>query len=436
MRSRADGHAQRRSAELVLRALGIVAISAWILNAALPRTSPVVSVPGDELGDALPTWTRDGEVDAVHVRVDRTPDETASAWLAALRRAGVEVSWKGEGLIPVALETFATANPAGGTIVLASAGADAAVVSDALGSLDTLDLAGSGNLISVRLASLEGDVTVLSGTQPARATPAPHAEPKRLYVAGAAGWEAKFVIAALEEAGWEVDARLFVAPGHDVVQGTGTRAALDTSRHSAVILIDSMAAESVRGVESFVRAGGGVVLAGEASRARRVADLVSWRAGERESAPLGTLPGDSLWRGLSRVPLELPTTDERGAVAIEIRAGQPIVVARRYYAGRVLGVGYDETWRWRMAGGEQSVGDHRAWWSRLVSSAARRPASSDADAAGAAPVAELHRVLGPSDDVVPMDAGIPRGALSHALGLVALGALLLEWILRRARGAR
>src|SRR6185436_8678305 len=97
------------------------------------------------------------------------------------------------------------------------------------------------------------------------------------------------------------------------------------------------------------RRGGGIVLAGDATRARSARALVAWRSAQREAAPLGTLPGDSAWRGLSRWPLEL--TSERGAVVLERRNGRPIVAARRHYAGRVVAVGYDQTWRWRMSGG-------------------------------------------------------------------------------------
>ena len=425
----------RRRVELVLRIVAAAAIVAWIVNAAVPRAGGVVSVRGDELGEALPSWTRSATPSGVHVRLDTTPDAATSAWLAALRRAGTEVSWSGEGhaLAPIALETYAAADPAGATIVLSSAAGDTAVLSDALGVLDTLCAPGSPS--SVRLASLVGEVTLTSGEQPARATIAGGRAPKRVYVAGAAGWEAKFVVAALEEAGWSVDARVFVAPGLDVVQGAA-RAALDTSRHSAVILLDSAAAETVRGVEAFVRAGGGVVLAGDASRARRVAELIAWRAASRESAALGTLPGDTAWRGLSRVPLRL--TAEGAALSLEVRSGAPVVVARRHYAGRVAGVGYDATWRWRMAGGDDSVAEHRAWWTRLVSSVAARPTVLEREAiTGAAPIAALHAVLGPPS--APGDtpaAGFPRSVLANLLGLIALSALLGEWLLRRSRGAR
>ena len=57
-----------------------------------------------------------------------------------------------------------------------------------------------------------------------------------------------------------------------------------------------------RGVERFVRSGGGLVLAGDASRAASIAALSAWRSLAREVAPLGSSAEDSAWRGMSRVP--------------------------------------------------------------------------------------------------------------------------------------
>jgi hypothetical protein len=376
-------------------------------------------------------------VDSVQVHLDTVPDAASAAWLAALRGAGVGVSWTGPSIEAVALETYPAADPAGGVFVLTSAPALVArVLSDALGPIDTVRGGGAAEPIASRVASVEGDVTLTSGIQPARASVASGGAARRVFVSGAAGWEAKFVVAALEESGWTVDARLFVAPGRDVFQGGGERAGLDTSRHAAVVLLDSAAAERARGVQQFARAGGGVVLAGDANRARRVSGIVAWRAGKRETAPLGTLPGDTSWRGLSRLPLD--TDAERRAIALESRNGKPVVAARRHYAGRVAGVGYDQTWRWRMAGGDNALVEHREWWSRVVASVAARPAlDRDSVTTGAAPLASLYDVLGPPAATArALPVTLSPGMLSSVLGLVCLTALLAEWMLRRARGAR
>jgi len=351
-----------------------------------------------------------------------------SDWLAALHRAGVGVSWAGPAIPPTALETFPATDPAGGVNVLTSAPAAATrILGDALGPVDTL----TGRTISVQFASFEGDATLTVGSQPARAGVASHGPARRVFVTGAAGWEAKFVIAALEESGWIVDAHVFVAPDHDVTQGSP--AALDTARYAAAVLLDSTGAESARGLEAFVRNGGGVVLAGDAHLASRAAAITTWRAGKREVAPLGTLAGDSAWRGLSRFPLQ-PASAAR-AIVVEQRGAEAALVARRHYAGRVVGVGYDQTWRWRMAGGDSSRVQHREWWSRIVAGVAFRPATTAAT--GAAPLASLYATLGsPAGSVRVLPAALAPSVLSNLLGAIVFATLLTEWMLRRARGAK
>ncbi len=436
--------ADRQRVERVLRVVALASLALWILNAARPRMggSRRDVATDRSVIEALPRWTRAASLDSVHVQLDTVLDATSLAWLAALRGAGARVSWGGPwggaSISDVALETYPAADPAGGVFVLTSASPRTTrFLADDLGPFDTL----AGPTAPVRLASVAGAVTLTADRQPARAEVASLAAPRRVFVTGAAGWEAKFVVAALEESGWRVDAHLFVAPDHDVLQGA--RAALHTSRYAAVVLLDSAGAESARGVDAFVRAGGGVVLAGDASRASRVAGLVAWRAGIREVAPLGTMPGDTAWRGMSRVPLDTLATGVRAGrrfVALERRSGRPIVAARRHYAGRVVAVGYDQTWRWRMAGGDAGPDAHRSWWSRAVASVAMRtPAVTTVGAAptGAAPRALLYDVLGPPMDSVRVPAApVSRAAIANVLGLLFLASLLAEWLLRRSRGAR
>jgi hypothetical protein len=416
--------AERLRLERALRITGLVALVAWIANAARPALTHVDVANDASLEKSLARWTRTAGADSVHVALDTVPSGTNRAWLSALSAAGVGVSWSGAAIPAVAMEASAATEPAGGVIVRSSAMAESRVLGDALGPLDTL----RGSTASVRLASVEGGVVLTAGRQPARSeVPGPKAI-KRVLVAGAANWESKFVIAALEESGWIVDAYLFLAPDHDVVQGMpGT---LDTTRYAAAVLTDSAGADWARGVETFVRAGGGVVLAGDASAAPRVAQLLAWRAGKHEMAPLGTLAGDSTWRGLSRVPLAV---NGAHALVIEKRGDNAGLVARRYFAGRVVGVGYDQTWRWRMAGGDSSRVEHREWWSRIVASVTRESGAS----AGSAPLVALFDALGaPSSAVRATPVPLTPPFLSGLLGAIALAALLSEWLLRRARGGR
>ena len=418
MRSPAD----RLRLERALRVIGLAALVAWILVALRPAWGRTERASGGAIASSLERWTRSDAIASAAVTFDTVPDATHIAWLGALERAGVPVHWSGA-REPLAVEGFPAADPAGGQVVLMSAGgARRRVLSDALGPIDTVE---SG---SARLAAVEGELTIESAKQRARIAPAPAVHIGRVFVAGTADWESKFVIAALEESGWLVSARLAVGPGQDVTQGN-VSGAPDTSRYAAVILMDSAAAERTRGVERFVRSGGGLVLVGDATRASSVAMVATWRSLAREVAPLGTSAEDSAWRGMSRFAFA-PVADR--ALVLERRGAGATLVARRHYAGRVLGVGYDQSWRWRMTGGDRAVAAHRQWWSGLVSSVALRPATLGS--AGAAPLARLHEALGdPSLPTVTPD-WLGWNVLARLLGVLALATLVAEWWLRRARG--
>jgi hypothetical protein len=129
------------------------------------------------------------------------------------------------------------------------------------------------------------------------------------------------------------------------------------------------------------------------------------------------------------------------AVALESRESAVTVAARRVDAGRVVQSGYDETWRWRMAGGDEAAAAHREWWSRLVAAVAyapivARPVASDA-AIDETPLASLIDALGPASTfdaaAVPTRDGTRT---TRSLFALVVGALLLEWASRRLRGVR
>ncbi|HEY0970737.1 MAG TPA: hypothetical protein VGE02_07165, partial [Gemmatimonadales bacterium] len=136
-----------------------------------------------------------------------------------------------------------------------------------------------------------------------------------------------------------------------------------------------------------------------------------------------------------------PVAVRADAVPLETRGGSVAVAARRVGAGRVVQLGYDETWRWRMAGAEGAPAAHRAWWSGLVAAAAYAPRGSDAAAVlDDAPVARLIAALGaPSaelaDGATEGRGAVERGAPAWIFPLVAI-ILLAEWASRRLRGAR
>jgi uncharacterized membrane protein len=119
------------------------------------------------------------------------------------------------------------------------------------------------------------------------------------------------------------------------------------------------------------------------------------------------------------------------------------VAARRVGAGRVIQIGYEDLWRWRMQGEEGAVRDHRLWWSRMVGAAAATDRAADGpvsptraslEAPSSAPLAELVQALGPAVDADAPSSDSPT-PLAPWLGVLILGALLGEWASRRARGA-
>jgi hypothetical protein len=104
--------------------------------------------------------------------------------------------------------------------------------------------------------------------------------------------------------------------------------------------------------------------------------------------------------------------------------------------GRVIQLGYDETWRWRFEGGAHAPEAERAWWSGVVSAAAYRAASPIANVANtqAAPLAQLIAALGPPATTPAVAAIAPHG-LPWWLLAVILATIVAEIASRRLRGA-
>ncbi|MFP5355329.1 MAG: hypothetical protein ACLGIK_09280, partial [Gemmatimonadota bacterium] len=127
------------------------------------------------------------------------------------------------------------------------------------------------------------------------------------------------------------------------------------------------------------------------------------------------------------------------AVVLDRIGAAPRVVAGRAEAGRSLMLGYAESWRWRMEGGDDAPAAHRAWWSGLVGAVAYAPLVQLADAppTDEAPYAALVGALGaPAPGA---GAGAPpdsRTAWERILFALLVGALLAEWGSRRLRGER
>jgi hypothetical protein len=262
-------------------------------------------------------------------------------------------------------------------------------------------------------------------------------------VLGRAGWEAKFVVAALEEAGWTVDARIPLAPG--VVVRQGSAAAPDTAHDAAVVALDSSAltfagpsaSSSGRALAAYVRSGGGLVLAGEAASLPAFSALAAGVATAPEPGLAGALATAAPRRALTLRPIARPRAD---AVIVERRGAQVAAAARRVGTGRVLQIGYDDSWRWRMEGDDEAAAAHRAWWSAVVASVAYAPATVDSmPVLDGAPYAHALRALGPpsaSHEPAVEKRGAPAEPLRLWILLLTAAALLAEWASRRLRGAR
>jgi hypothetical protein len=146
------------------------------------------------------------------------------------------------------------------------------------------------------------------------------------------------------------------------------------------------------------------------------------------------------------LPLHVLGTRRADAVLVESREGLPAIVARRVGAGRIVQMGYDDTWRWRMEGEGRAVEEHRTFWSRTVGLAAaasslpRRavidgvPAPRDITLDDPAPRAALIHALGSPTTDAPRASRGPK-ELPRWLGFIILSLLLAEWASRRGRGA-
>ena len=432
MPSRAETRAR---IEAVLRGASIVLL-AWMLWLSLDRERPetVVNARSANLGEALRDWSVAGIApDRISVELDSMPRPRERAWLSALAGAGSRVSWSGD-LAPVALATQSVASPRGGILVRA-AGATGSRLSifDEVGSIDTVEASGGGAAFTVPAAT--GFVSARAGGSVARTGLPDSVRIRRVLVLGNAGWEAKFVVAALEEDGWSVDASMYVAPGVSVTQGATSP--IDTARYSLVIALDGSSVSRASEINRYVASGGGLILAGNAASLEAFAQLRPAAPG-RIDAP-ATLANENEPTTLRSLGLVPAASLKPGAVALERRGATTVLAARRHVAGRVLHQGYLETWRWRMSGGDESANDHRAWWTRAASSVAYAPvvrsvANVESDDA---PMASLVEDLGPPSSVggpslASTAATVPIWWLFIALATCLLG----EWASRRLRGVK
>ena len=427
MRSRAEG--ARFALEWMLRGVAFVALLAYVGHTRrMVKEGATERTGTEELSSRLVRWSTVTSPRRAELLLDRAPAARERDWLAAITGAGTSVRWSGRTLRPVAIAVDRVADPVEtADVSVAAPAGDMVTLRDTIGVIDSSRVHGVARF---RVHHSSRDVDASAGGVDARAARADSLELRRVFLVGQAGWEGKFVLAALEERGWKVDAHLIVSPRGDVRQGSASR--LDTARYSAVVAVDSTAARYAQGIARFVRAGGGLVIWSPAARGA-LATIAPGVAG-REIVMQETVVHDTAPRAaLDIAPIISITPD---AIVLERRGDAVTVAARRVGAGRVIEAGYTNLWRWRMAGGSEAPARHREWMAGLVSSVAYAPRHALVAApSNPAPVASLIDRLGPASVIARKSVSDPA-ALLPWLFAATCGALLLEWASRRLRGRR
>jgi len=433
----------RSRLEQTLRAIVIVALAVMLLQSLRPSTD---SFRGEvhARGSARSTLARWSALSSpparIHIQLDSVPAPYERAWLGALAGAGSSVTWSGD-LSALMVDAQPVAAPTGGTRVLVAALRGSTVVlGDEVGAIDTLRTQNAG--ASITLGAISDRVTARAKGTFASSAQTDSVVLGRLLVIGAAGWESKFVLAALEEKGWKVDALIRLAPGVDVTQGSAS--AIDTARYSAVIALDSTASPYAGRIVRFVRNGGGAILAPSAAQLDGFSGLRAGNTTSRVSETSSAQSSGSV--SLATLPLAPITVLREDAIPIERRGAAITIAVKRVAAGRALQLGYEDTWLWRMSGGANGVEDHRRWWTGLVSSVAYAPRipratsvakdpASVRNATDPAPLSELVATIGPSMSTGLMsNTGGTSNAMAWLFALFA-AALVVEVASRRLRGA-
>ena len=433
MPSRAE---MRVRLEHLLRGIVVVVLAVMLWESLREQSDSggrAVSARGIGRG-ALAEWSALARApDRIHLQLDSVPSRIERAWLGALAGAGSSATWSGD-LAPVMIDAQPVASPTGGTRVFVAAPSGSSVVmSDDVGVIDTVRAQNTGAALA--LNSVAGHLSARVKGSVASTVSRDSVVLHKVLVIGDAGWELKFVEAALEEEGWKVDAFIRVSPGVDVTQGSG--AVIDPARYSAVIALDEAVSPYANRIIEFARTGGGVVLTPEAASLDAMAQLRAGAVGQAGSGARAILAGESVT--LATLALAPITSLRADAILLEKRGGAVAIAARRIAAGRVLQLGYEDTWRWRMGGTDAAVREYRIWWTRLVGSVAhalRVPRATTTTQTDEAPMIGLVAVLGPSAGFrdVANFAGGRSGWMAWLFVLLPF-ILIGEVASRRLRGA-
>ncbi len=427
MPSRAE---TREAAEWIARVALIAALAFALWRATREATIAGISrsTRASALAQDLPSVIADAKTIAIDVELDAMPSRAERDLLVALRRSGVGVRWHGSPPV-LAIETARVREPDDRARVLVVSGTNAPVaLVDSAGVLDSVR-ANSGATIDAE--ATVGDVRAEQGRFAARAS-APAADVRRaVLVLGRPDWESKFAISALTESGWTVRASIPTAPGV-TIRDEGILP-IDTARYDAVVALDSSAAELAPAIARFVADGGGLVAEGSALDLDALRVLAPAQVGDRIPGRI-LLAEDTVTR--RDLPLR-PLSAIRGdGLVLERQAAGPSLAARRAGLGRVLAVGYDESWRWRMLGGMSGLSAHRRWWSAAVGSVAPDRSMAVPPNGSAAPVAALVSALGSASPPTKASSRQSSTPLPLILMFAIAAALLAETGSRRFRGAR
>ncbi len=427
-------------------AVAALAVLAWRAGRApVPAQRPLLTRATADLRPALERATR-GALGELDLTLDSLPGASERAWARAVAGAGTRVRWRHAAArdaggpnaardIPMATALEPLPDPSG-RVRLVAVGTPGAPLSidDGAGSVDSSAFPPSGT--RVLDATLDGTVGTHASRSIATTARRDSLVLRPVLVLASAGWEGKFITAALEEAGWRVDARFAVAPTVSVRQGGDVP--IDTAHYGAVIAVDASAAPYAPSIVRFVREGGGAVIAGEAMALPAFGAILPARGAGRVPPTLGALAGDAPRRGLDGIAL---TASRNGALVLDRTGGRPRAIAARVGTARVLALGYEDTWRWRMEGGPDAPRLHREWWSAMVGSVVRAPTVPVASAppVDEMPYASLVSALGAPDGTGAWDGGgVTLGSdwWEPLLFALLLGGLLAEWASRRLRGSR
>ena len=416
-------------AEWLLRIalLIVLAVALWRSVQRATAARATRSIRASALARDLGPIVSTAAVSAVDVSADAMPSRAERDALMALRHAGVTVHWNGAPP-PLVLEATRVREPDARTRVrVTGGGAMPVALVDSAGLLDTARTAAGA---TIEAASVVGAVRAEQGRFSARAyAPAPETR-RAVLVLGRADWESKFVMQALSEAGWVVRARIPTAPG--VTVHDDALLPLDTARYDVAVALDSASADLAPAIVRFVAQGGGLIAAGSALRVDALKRLAPASAGERRAGRI-LLADDSVTpRDLPVRPLTLSRLD---AVSLQREPSGVTLAARRAGMGRMLAVGYDESWRWRMLGGMSGLAAHRRWWSSAAGSVAPDRGAMPMSTGDAAPLASLHSALGPATAPVASSNRGSRDPLPMMLLIIAAACLLAETASRRFRGA-